>query len=220
MYNQPCWNCKNFSTCNWSYGKPIEGWEAIKTRESYKIINCPQFEVDSYDGSGKVFDVNGYRQVSAVEISNIINKSTRTVFRYLCKETGKLNKLLNEKGYEFKKITYSKNVSIYLIKELGVKIMKESEVKPLILEILRNDTITKSSQGYTYLYKAVMMCYTNKKLVNTLTTELFPIIAEEYATTPTRIERAMRYAISTSKLGETITEVIQTVLMMIDTKEN
>lgn len=55
-----CWDCaKNGGLCSWSKNfTPVEGWEAIPTKiqargayngyaeiDSYKVINCPQFEL-------------------------------------------------------------------------------------------------------------------------------------------------------------------------------
>ena len=51
--DQKCWHCKNVTSCEWGkYGKPIEGWEAEKTKincgnqyiDTYDIRDCPKFE--------------------------------------------------------------------------------------------------------------------------------------------------------------------------------
>lgn len=51
--DQKCWHCKNVASCEWGkYGKPIDGWEAEKTKincgnqyiDTYDIRDCPKFE--------------------------------------------------------------------------------------------------------------------------------------------------------------------------------
>ena len=50
-------------------------------------------------------------------------------------------------------------------------------------------------KGYQYLRDAIMMCVNDMDLLNSITKELYPGIAKKYATTPSRVERALRHAI-------------------------
>lgn len=45
-HDQLCWYCENAcGGCSWSESFiPVEGWEAIKTGESYHITFCPQYQ--------------------------------------------------------------------------------------------------------------------------------------------------------------------------------
>ena len=52
--------------------------------------------------------------------------------------------------------------------------------------------------GYDYLLEAVLMSYNNKKLINSVTTELYPMLAEKFNTNYRNIERNMRNAIEIS----------------------
>lgn len=50
-------------------------------------------------------------------------------------------------------------------------------------------------KGYQYLREAIIMVVHDIELLNAITKELYPNIAERYSTTPSRVERAIRHAI-------------------------
>ena len=50
-------------------------------------------------------------------------------------------------------------------------------------------------KGYQYFREAIMMVVQNMGLLNAITKELYPNIAEKYDTTASRVERAIRHAI-------------------------
>ena len=50
-------------------------------------------------------------------------------------------------------------------------------------------------KGYQYLRDAIMMVVNNLEIINSITKQLYPSIAREYNTTPSRVERAIRHAI-------------------------
>lgn len=50
-------------------------------------------------------------------------------------------------------------------------------------------------KGYQYLRDAIMMVVKNLDIINSITKQLYPSIAREYNTTPSRVERAIRHAI-------------------------
>ena len=49
--------------------------------------------------------------------------------------------------------------------------------------------------GYQYLREAIMMSVSDMEMLGSVTKVLYPSIAEKYATTPSRVERAIRHAI-------------------------
>ena len=49
--------------------------------------------------------------------------------------------------------------------------------------------------GYNYLITAISLVVGNADLINSITKELYPAVAEKYKTTPSRVERAVRHAI-------------------------
>lgn len=50
-------------------------------------------------------------------------------------------------------------------------------------------------KGYQYLREAIKMVVEEVSLLGGVTKELYPLIAQKYATTPSRVERAIRHAI-------------------------
>lgn len=50
-------------------------------------------------------------------------------------------------------------------------------------------------KGYQYLRDGIMMVVKDIDIINSITKQLYPTIAREYNTTPSRVERAIRHAI-------------------------
>ena len=50
-------------------------------------------------------------------------------------------------------------------------------------------------KGYLYLREAILMVINEIELLGAVTKELYPLIAEKYNTTASRVERAIRHAI-------------------------
>lgn len=93
----------------------------------------------------------------------------------------------------------------------------DKELKRRILKILKDDTLIKSSTGFLYLFDAIYECFKDKSMLENMYKKLFVKIAEREDTKPEKIDRVIRYCISTSSLGKTITEVILTALLLIET---
>ena len=67
----------------------------------------------------------------------------------------------------------------------------ETEVTTVIHEI----GIPAHIKGYQYLRDAIMMVVNDMDILNSITKQLYPNIAKQYNTTPSRVERAIRHAI-------------------------
>lgn len=67
----------------------------------------------------------------------------------------------------------------------------EAEVTNVIHEI----GIPAHIKGYQYLRDAIMMAINDMDILNSITKQLYPSIAKQYNTTPSRVERAIRHAI-------------------------
>ncbi len=64
-----------------------------------------------------------------------------------------------------------------------------------ITEMLHQIGIPAHIKGYQYLRKAIMMVVEDVDLLGSITKILYPSIAENFDTTPSRVERAVRHAI-------------------------
>lgn len=72
------------------------------------------------------------------------------------------------------------------------------KARPIDIEvtnIIREIGIPAHIKGYQYLRDAIMMIITEIELLGAVTKVLYPMIAEKYSTTPSRVERAIRHAI-------------------------
>ena len=67
----------------------------------------------------------------------------------------------------------------------------ETEVTSVIHEI----GIPAHIKGYQYLRDAIIMAINDMDILNSITKQLYPSIAKNYNTTPSRVERAIRHAI-------------------------
>ena len=50
-------------------------------------------------------------------------------------------------------------------------------------------------KGYQYLRSSILMAVQDMDILDSITKQLYPSIAKAYATTPSRVERAIRHAI-------------------------
>ncbi|MDU2065564.1 MAG: sporulation transcription factor Spo0A [Sporomusaceae bacterium] len=64
-----------------------------------------------------------------------------------------------------------------------------------VTNIIREIGIPAHIKGYQYLRDAIMMIINEMELLGAVTKVLYPMIAEKYSTTPSRVERAIRHAI-------------------------
>lgn len=67
----------------------------------------------------------------------------------------------------------------------------ESDVTNIIHEI----GVPAHIKGYQYLRDAILMSVDNSEMLNSVTKILYPSIAKQRGTTPSRVERAIRHAI-------------------------
>jgi len=64
-----------------------------------------------------------------------------------------------------------------------------------VTNIIREIGIPAHIKGYQYLRDAILMIIAEMELLGAVTKVLYPMIADKYATTPSRVERAIRHAI-------------------------
>lgn len=64
-----------------------------------------------------------------------------------------------------------------------------------VTSIMHEIGVPAHIKGYQYLRDAIMMVVKDLDVINSITKQLYPTIAREYNTTPSRVERAIRHAI-------------------------
>ena len=71
----------------------------------------------------------------------------------------------------------------------------EENLEALVTNIIHEVGVPAHIKGYQYLREAIIMVVSNIDMINQITKQLYPEIAEKYRTTPSRVERAIRHAI-------------------------
>lgn len=73
--------------------------------------------------------------------------------------------------------------------------MKTKNLDVAVTNIIHEMGVPAHIKGYHYLRDAILMVIEEIGLLGAVTKELYPMIAQKYNTTPSRVERAIRHAI-------------------------
>lgn len=102
-----------------------------------------------------------------------------------------LNRIQSLKEDRQKRKTEIKKVAPYETKMAYIERNLETDVTNMIHEI----GVPAHIKGYQYLRDAIMMAVEDMNMLNSITKILYPTIAKNHQTTPSRVERAIRHAI-------------------------
>ena len=75
------------------------------------------------------------------------------------------------------------------------KINIEENLEALVTNVIHEVGVPAHIKGYQYLREAIIMVVNDIDVINQITKSLYPKIADKFATTPSRVERAIRHAI-------------------------
>lgn len=73
--------------------------------------------------------------------------------------------------------------------------VSDSDLEVMITDIIHQIGVPAHIKGYHYLREAIMLSIKNTEIINSVTKLLYPTVAKKYATTSSRVERAIRHAI-------------------------
>jgi len=85
--------------------------------------------------------------------------------------------------------TLEEGIEITLPKQQNLEIYKA------ISKIFLTIGIPANIKGYQFLREAIICTVKNTEMINNITKQLYPLIAKQFATTPSKVERAIRHAI-------------------------
>ena len=88
-------------------------------------------------------------------------------------------------------VKFKESRKLDLSLQYSVKNNLETDVTNMIHEI----GVPAHIKGYHYLRDAIMMAVEDMNMLNSITKILYPTIAKNHQTTPSRVERAIRHAI-------------------------
>lgn len=87
---------------------------------------------------------------------------------------------------------------------------KYDDLEACVTEYIHELGVPAHIKGYQYIRTAIMMVVENMDLLNYITKQLYPSIAKQYSTTPSRVERAIRHSIEVAWIRgnqETMNEI-------------
>ena len=86
----------------------------------------------------------------------------------------------------------------------------QENLEALVTNVIHEVGVPAHIKGYQYLREAIMMVVNNIDIINQITKQLYPDIANKYHTTPSRVERAIRHAIEVA-WGRGQAEVVENI---------
>lgn len=77
----------------------------------------------------------------------------------------------------------------------GKMVLTEQELTMRVSETMHQIGVPAHIKGYKYLRTAIILSVKDSKMMESVTKTLYPTVAREFSTTPSRVERAIRHAI-------------------------
>lgn len=71
-----------------------------------------------------------------------------------------------------------------------------TDMELVVTDIIQHLGVPAHIKGYHYLRTAILEAMENRNLMESVTKLLYPLVAQKYGTTPSRVERAIRHAIT------------------------
>ena len=71
----------------------------------------------------------------------------------------------------------------------------EPDIETMVTNVIHEIGVPAHIKGYQYLREAIIIAVGDMEVINAITKVLYPKVAKTFATTPSRVERAIRHAI-------------------------
>ena len=88
----------------------------------------------------------------------------------------------------------AKGVGSVPLKEMSEQKLRQT-VESMATEIIHEIGVPAHIKGYQYIRDAIVRTVLNMDIINAVTKSLYPEVAKQFGTTPSRVERAIRHAI-------------------------
>ena len=72
---------------------------------------------------------------------------------------------------------------------------RDADVEAMVTSMIHEIGVPAHIKGYQYLREAIIIAVKDMEVINAITKVLYPQVAKTFATTPSRVERAIRHAI-------------------------
>ena len=122
------------------------------------------------------------------KVNLVSTKDNREVYRIL-------NDLMNQ-NKEFQiMITVPSAGKKKLEEEVETDLPVVHDLEQDVTDMIHDIGVPAHIKGYQYLREAIMMSVKDSTMISSITKVLYPTIAKQFQTTPSRVERAIRHAI-------------------------
>ena len=147
-------------------------------------------------------NIDGIRILEELKSNNIVKK---VIVLSSFKDSWSIKKIqtLNVDYYMLKPITneiLADRILELMNDKAANRTMDTNSVELKVSDLLHSLGIPSHVRGYKYIREGIMLLYESDNLVNLVTKDIYPEIAEKYETTSSRVERAIRHAIEISWL--------------------
>jgi len=88
-----------------------------------------------------------------------------------------------------------RNEARNVVSSIPVQPAPRQNLEVLVTEIIHQIGVPAHIKGYHYLRDSIIMAVKEPEIINSITKQLYPNVAKMNATTPSRVERAIRHAI-------------------------
>ena len=170
------------------------------TSDGNELINmintfCPDLIVmdivlQQCDGFKVLEQINGKTKVvvqSSLSIDGFINKAINLGAKYYCIKPFDVQTLKERVEEILQPQTTQSGVFI--------NAKNNNQLEEKITNIFITVGIPAHIKGYQFLREAIKLAIANPEIINSITKKLYPTIAEKYATSASKVERAIRHAI-------------------------
>ncbi len=192
-------------------GRAKDGEEALSIISAIKPdIVLLDVIMPHLDGLGVLERLNAMRlenppiciMLSAVGQDKITQKAITLGAQYYVVKPFDIEVLI-KRIKELKYYQPSSNRNSFILKETKTQYIdipqnekkNEDSLEALVTNIIHEVGVPAHIKGYQYLREAIMMVVNDIDIINQITKQLYPEIAQKYKTTPSRVERAIRHAI-------------------------
>jgi two-component system response regulator (stage 0 sporulation protein A) len=108
----------------------------------------------------------------------------------------RIKDLKNYQPTQFKNIAMmARDVKPQYIEIPGANKRCEENLEALVTNVIHEVGVPAHIKGYQYLREAIILVVNDIDVINQITKQLYPQIADKFHTTPSRVERAIRHAI-------------------------
>ena len=111
---------------------------------------------------------------------------------------------------QFKNSSINREIKAPYIEISPDKKKSEENLEALVTNLIHEVGVPAHIKGYQYLREAIMMVVNDIDVINQITKQLYPDIADKFHTTPSRVERAIRHAIEVA-WGRGQTEAVENI---------